>query len=322
VKTDMERAFRSESSGTGLRGPIEIDYHGTPAGRIRSDHLAVDFLTQAGPRIVGLRLAGRSENLLAELPEVHWKSPHGEYHVYGGHRLWIGPETAARTYVPDDRGLTVREAGGALELIGAREAPTSIRKSMTIALASDRPALTITHRIVNEGSLGLELAPWAITQLPLGGTVILPQARPASAAGNADAEFQPRGHLVLWNYAHWDDPRLDIQDQVILLHARPQLPACKIGTFDTAGWAAYLHQGTLFCKRFTPQPTRLHTDRFCNLEVYCNDLVVELETLGPLVHLDPGGGAEHIEDWDLIPGLPADLAYDQVVRIVVQGGTG
>lgn len=301
---------------------IEIDFHGYPARRIRSSHLDLDFLTQAGPRIVGLRLAGRSENLLAELPQVHWSSPHGEYHVYGGHRLWIGPETAARTYVPDDQGVTVREAGGAFELIGAREAPTGIRKSMTIELAPDRPALTVTHRIVNEGSQALELAPWAITQLPLGGTAFLPQDPGVSSAEDADAEFQPRGHLVLWNYARWDDPRLEIRDPVILLHGRPQLPPCKIGMLDTAGWAAYRWKDTLFCKRFTPRPTLPHADHSCNLEVYCNDEVLELETLGPLVRLEPGGVAEHIETWDLVPGLPADLTYDQVAGIVARVAAG
>jgi len=301
---------------------IAIDYHGYPAGRITSGHLALDFLTRAGPRLVGLRLEGRSENLLAELPQVHWSSPHGDYRVYGGHRLWIGPESAARTYVPDDQGVTVREAGARLELIGGREAPTGIRKSMTIELATDRPRLSIIHGIVNEGSQVLDLAPWAITQMPLDGTAFLPQARGVFGPEDPDAQYQPKGHLVLWNYARWDDPRLDIRDRFVLVQARPGLPPCKIGMFNTAGWAAYLRKDTLFCKRFSPEPARPHVDHFCNLEVYCNDEVLELETLGPLVHLGPGQRTEHIERWELVPGLPADLDHDQVAEIVARGMSG
>lgn len=136
--------------------------------------------------------------------------------MYGGHRLWIGPESPASTYVPDDQPVTIREDQGVLELIGGREGPTGIRKSMRIELAADRPALTISHRIVNEGPLDLELAPWAITQLPLGGTVFLPQAEGVFPEEQADAEYRPKSHLVLWNYARWDDPRLELQDRVLL----------------------------------------------------------------------------------------------------------
>jgi hypothetical protein len=301
--------------------PIEIDYHGHPARRLKGRYLTLDFLTRAGPRLVGLRLAGQDENLLAELPEVGWKSPHGDYHVYGGHRLWIGPESAASTYVPDDLPVTVREAEGLLELIGEREAPTGIRKSMRFELAADRPALTVTHRIINEGPLDLDLAPWAITQLRLGGTVFLPQGERPLPEEQADAEYRPKDHLVLWNYARWDDPRLELRDRVLLFHGRSQLPPCKIGTFDSAGWAAYGWKGTLFCKRFFPAPSLPHIDRFCNLEVYCNDVVLELETLGPLVHLEPGGLVDHMERWELYP-LPADASYDEVAALVAPSGEG
>jgi hypothetical protein len=304
------------------KDPIEIDFHGHPARRLNGRHLSLDYLTQAGPRLVGLRLAGQDENLLAELPEVGWSTPYGDYHVYGGHRLWIGPESAATTYIPDDRPVTIRESQEVLELTGGREEPTGLRKSLRIELASDRSALTLTHRIVNEGQQTLDLAPWAITQLPLGGTVFLPQSGPALPEEQVDSEYRPKDHLVLWSYSRWDDPRLELQERVVMVHGRSRLPPCKIGTFDSAGWAAYLWQGTLFCKRFFPAPALPHIDRFCNLEVYCNDVVLELETLGPRVRLEPGGLVDHLERWELHSGLAADVSFERVARLVKEAGPG
>jgi len=40
--------------------------------------------------------------LLAETPNVHWRTPHGEYHLRGGHRLWTAPENPFYT-CPEDR---------------------------------------------------------------------------------------------------------------------------------------------------------------------------------------------------------------------------
>jgi hypothetical protein len=37
----------------------------------------------------------------------------------------------------------------------------------------------------------------------------------------------------------------------------------------------------------------------CNTESYADKDTVELETLGPLVRLEPGAHAEHIESWRL-----------------------
>jgi hypothetical protein len=69
----------------------------------------LDFLATAGPRLTGLYLDGSSENLRAETPDISWKTPYGIYHLVGGHRLWIAPESFDHTAVPDDHGLGITE---------------------------------------------------------------------------------------------------------------------------------------------------------------------------------------------------------------------
>ncbi len=297
--------------------PLEqIEYYGYAAFRLRGAHLTLDFLAQAGPRLVGLRLPGSEENILGEYPALSWPSPHGAFHAYGGHRLWQSPEFPEKTYFPDDSGLEVQELKGGVLLSGAFEPATGIGRAMTVTLDPAAAALTVAHHIRNESGQALTLAPWAITQLPLGGAAFLPQTVGVFPPGEPAAVFWANRHLALWNYTRWDDPRLRVADDHIRVAGDAIAPPCKIGYFNTSGWAAYLRQGVLFVKQFTPLPGSPHPDRDCNVEVYVNDLLFELETLGPLATLQPGAQVTHIERWVCIAGMPDGAGFAQVEKIV------
>lgn len=45
-------------------------FFGLPTGSLSNDHLRVDYLAGAGPRIVRLALAGSDDNLFAEIPDA------------------------------------------------------------------------------------------------------------------------------------------------------------------------------------------------------------------------------------------------------------
>ncbi len=293
-----------------------IDYHGLPALRLSGPHLSIDFLAQAGPRLVGLRITGSDENILAETPQVFWDTPHGVYHIYGGHRLWQSPEVLSRTCIPDDAGLTVEEMPAGVVLTGAREAPTGLRKRLAITLDPHHPRLTITHRITNEGSAACQLAPWAITQLPHGGRIFLPQTSGPLPPNDPDAIYWPNRHLVLWHYTRIRDPRLILDDDCITVEAQPMLPPLKVGYLNTHGWAAFLHGRVLLVKSFTPHPQQIHTDRNVNTTVYCNDKFAELETLGPLVQLLPGAHVEHVETWQIFSDVDPNAEYQTIKTLV------
>ena len=47
---------------------MTTDFHGLPTRSLENNHLRVDYLLEAGPRLVRLILAGSSANLLAEVP--------------------------------------------------------------------------------------------------------------------------------------------------------------------------------------------------------------------------------------------------------------
>ncbi len=296
-----------------------MDYYGQPVRRYSSSHLSVDVLAESGPRLVRLMVASSAENLLAETPDVFWTTPGGRYNTWGGHRLWHAPEFSPRTYIPDDGGLTLDELSDGVRLIGPIEALTGIRKSLEIHLHPDRPVLTLAHCLRNEGAWPVELAPWGITQLPLGGVAILPQPQ-----GDVDGNpFAPNRRFAFWPYTHFDDPRLEWHDDVVLVRGLPlgneAAPSpFKIGYFNTHGWAAYLRNGTMLVKRFIPQPDLPLVDFGCNVEVYANFRFFELETLGPLQRLAPGSEINHSETWEIRTGLEKEMTIEAVRTLVAE----
>lgn len=279
-------------------GPLTGDYHGRPTHRLESAHLWLEALATAGPRIVRLGLAGSTQNLLAETPEVSWETPLGRYELLGGHRLWFAPEDPDLVAVPDSHGLELREEAGGIRLIGPAEPSTGLRRSIAVRLDPDHPAVEIDDELGNVGDRPIELAPWSITQLPPGGLVRLPQ--PTAITEHV---VRPNRILVLWPYTSWDDARLDPREGELRIHSAPG-PWLKVGSFIEAGWLAYDRDGMTFVCRFEPQPGRTYPDLGCNVEIYCDDAFLELEVLGPLTILAPGEGVTLSQRWELSRTVP------------------
>lgn len=271
------------------------DFYGRPTLTLESEHLRLDVLAEAGPRIVRLMLPGSDENLLAEVPDIGWETEFGRYELFGGHRLWHSPEAMPRTYIPDSSGATVTRTSGGARLCGQTEVETGIQKTVEIELEEARPALRLHHTLENRGLWPVELAAWAITKMPLGGLAVLPQpVGPVDESG-----LLPNRRLTLWPYTRWDDPRLHLADDFIVIEGRPIMPPIKVGYFNPAGWLGYFRAGTLLVKRAVTQAGQPYPDFGCSAEVYCNDGLLEMETLGPLVTLAPGQTVTHDEVWEV-----------------------
>jgi len=272
---------------------------------LKNDFVQIDYLTDA-LRIMALTPAGGT-NLLAHIPDFHTvPTPYGEFHFRGGHRLWHAPESIPRTYIPDAAELTITDLADGVLLEAPTEVGTGIRKRIEIRLAPDKPSVTLTHTITNDGLWAVVLAPWAITQLRLGGTAILPMpvgfADPAGLLHNRQFSF--------WPYTRLNDPRLKLDDNVVLFKADPLVPPFKLGYFNPHGWLAYWLDGVLFRKIFDVHAGLPHPDNNCNAEMYCNDQFVELESLGPLTTLPPRASIDLVETWELdndIDSLPENI---------------
>lgn len=282
-----------------------MDYFGFPTSSLSNQSLRLDYLTSIGPRLIRLVPAGTETNLLAETPDVCWDTPFGSYYVRGGHRLWAAPQDDVHTAIPDNDPPLIEELPSGVRLIQPTEATTGLGKMLEIHLHPQRAALTLKHTLTNRGAEPVELAPWAITQLPHGGTHVVPQDDPRQGMNRN----QPNRMVTLWPYTHWDDPRLQIGQEFLTVKAAPGAGEFKLGTINLSGWAAYLWKDFVFCKRFYPCPGP-YPDSGSNTEIFVNDLFTELETLGPLVRLAPGESVEHVEEWEVYQktNLPHFLA--------------
>ncbi len=272
---------------------MTINFYGLPTRSLKNDQLRVDYLREAGPRLVRLFLAGSTENLLAEVPQVHWPTPWGEYYLRGGHRVALAPEALELSYVPDDHGLVIEDVPGGVRLIRPMEIGSGVSKSIEIQLHPDRPALTLRHAVCNDRSEPIAVAAWAITQLPVGGLAVAP-LRTTSIMNH----HQPDRQLVLWPYTSWRDARLFADDDYVWIEAQPASDEFKVGLL-ARGWLGYLRSGVFFLKRFDPQLELPHPDLNTNAQVYCNQSHIELESLAPLTLLEPGQSSVHFETWEI-----------------------
>ena len=73
----------------------------------------------------------------------------------------------------------------------------------------------------------------------------------------------------------------------------------KIGIANRQGWAAYSKNKTLFVKKTVYREGVPYPDFGSSMEAYTAEAFMEIESLGPLHHLEPDGFAEHVEQWSL-----------------------
>ena len=260
-----------------------------PVASVENEFLRIDYLTALGPRILGLYVKKVGIQLFAKTPDAHWPTPHGEYYLRGGHRLWTAPEDPFFT-CPEDHVSIV--ADDHRVLLKSSVDASGLEKEISFQL--DDNCVRLLHRVTWHGNEMIELAPWAITQLQLGGMAILPLSRSQG--------LQPNRNLVFWPYSRVKDERLEIHDDVILIHGRASEEPFKIGSYNAHAWIAYVLDAVLFVKRFSVDSTNRYPDLGSNVEAYVKDSCVELETLGPLKTLHPTESVEHEEIWEVRTG--------------------
>jgi len=276
-------------------------------------------LADAGPRVLHFSLSGR-ENQFHEFPEQAGLRGGTDFRLYGGHRLWIWPETE-RTYYPDTATVQIEtDSRGAsfLAPVEIHGPGACLRKSVRLELAESKPCVRVTHCIRNTGTGPTQLAPWTPTIMRPGGRAILPL--PPRHAMDKD-HFQSVSPLTLWSFTDFTDSRWSLGQEFLQL-AQESEPAGRFpeqmsGLFVKEGWGTYLRSGTLFVKRARPVAGATYPDFGCNFEVFTSPEFLELETLGPVVSLAPGEAVEHTESWWLFENVPAISAEDDIQKILI-----
>jgi hypothetical protein len=290
-----------------------IAYQGWPnCYRLWNDSVELVVTADVGPRIIRFGFIG--ENELGEFTEHLGRIGGDEFRLYGGHRLWHAPESLERTYCPDNGPVAVETGADEVRLTQPTEVKTGIQKEMVISLSPTDARVRIVHRLWNRNLWPVELAAWALTIMAPGGTAVIPlPPRIPYPEG-----LLPSSQLTLWPYTDVTDPRWRWGRSYILLGQDPaRTSPQKLGASVPDGWMAYARDDRLFVKTFGYVAGATYPDLGSSIETFTDGRMLELETLSPFAHVEPGGAIEHVEEWSLWRDVPTPRTDDDVDRDIL-----
>lgn len=294
----------------------KVEYQGWKNNlRLSNGEVELIVTLDIGPRILSYRLAN-GKNVLKEYADQMGRSGEPEWQIRGGHRLWCGPEDNTRTYALDNGPVTYEEVSpGVVKVRPKPDTTYGIQKEIEIQLPTSGTGVTLVHRITNLGTKGTPVAPWSISVMAPGGVEIIPlppkRTHPGSPKNaRSAADYAADQIMVVWPYLDFKDPRWNFGSKFITLRQDAKRGPTKLGLAHKTGGVGYLNAGTLFVKRFGFDEGKTYPDSGVNFETFTNEDMLEIETLGPLIVLEPGKTVEHVERWELFahPGELGDEA--------------
>jgi hypothetical protein len=272
----------------------KVDFGGWPnCIRLSNGESELIIATDIGPRILRFGFIN-GQNFFHLSPDDSGRMGGDKWRIYGGHRLWLAPESIPRSYCPDNNPVSYTFQADTIKLTQAKESTTGIIKEMEITLSPYKNQVSVLHRLTNQNLWDVELSPWAISALAQGGRAIIPQ----EPFGEGDDFLLPARPLALWQYTQMKDQRWIWGNKYIQAKQDPVLTSeQKIGVLNKQGWTAYYLNEEILIKKFDFDPLALYPDFGCNNEIYINGNLLEIETLGPLSKLPSQGIIEHVENW-------------------------
>ena len=298
----------------------KTEYKGWPnCYRITNGEVELIVTSDIGPRIMRYAFVG-GQNFFKEFAGTLGKSGEPNWILRGGHRVWAAPEDAVRTYAPDNGPVHIEIKGDVLEATEPVEPLTGLEKQIVVKLSPQGTSVEVLHRIRNAGNHPVELAPWALTMMAQGGIAI----HGFPPRGKHPEVLYPTNPLVMWAFSNLSDRRWRFTRKYLMLRQDPaNADPQKLGSFNQNTWAAYSLNNELFIKRYDAQDSpKDYPDFGCSFETFTNADFLEMETLGPLKHLNPGASVEHIEHWTLNKNVHlknfTDAELDSVVLPLVQ----
>ena len=242
-----------------------------------------------GLRICYLSYKG-SENLFFEQPKdmTDITTPEG-WRIYGGHRLWLAPESSI-IYYPDNDPITYELVGEKIILSQETDPWLKVNKVFEITLA--KKSVKIKHIIKNVGDKPIKYSLWPVTSLDGGGVETIPL--PTIKEG-----FKGSYHLTTWYHTSLGDERVEFSKKYIKLYHKPIKDNFKIGVGHPSGNVKYVNKGVVFEKSFKIYDKKNYADSNVSYETYFCEHMVEVESLSPLYTIKPNKTAVHTEKWIL-----------------------
>jgi hypothetical protein len=258
------------------------------AYRLRLGDAAMVVVTEIGPRILSLSVGDGPNLLYVDRETVGRGQGDADWHIYGGHRIWVAPETAD-TYAPDNVRCEAKVSDDGLTVIAPVAPQTGLQKRLTVTAQDDR--FVVEQGVCNTGDALCTGAVWALTCVEPKGVIVFPWGRP----GSWDLK-----KIVYWN--KWMEHRSDVssrqwQPGADLFRVEPTGEEGKVGANSPEGWVALCREDATFVKSYRWVAGVRYPDEDCSLQVYTCKQFIEMETLSPLTVFYPGEEVVHREVW-------------------------
>lgn len=280
---------------------------------LRFNQLYIGIAVDIGPRILYATLVSdKYFNILEVVPDFAVETPEGLWKIYGGHRLWVSPEAMPRSYSLDDKPVNIIISNEEVVIEGNPEPQNSIQKRLTIRRGFDDYSVEVVHEVLNIGRWPIEFSCWALSVMRRNGFAIVP----IKSRCVDEKCLLPDRVITLWPYTKLNDERLILTEDYVIVKQDPRINRpFKIGVKVHLPWTAYYVNGYLFVKFFKLEKA-LYPDYNSIVEVYTNNLFLELETLGPLRKVDPGDVNRHKEVWKIVKIGPLEPNDKDIVEKV------
>lgn len=291
----------------------KINYHGWNCYRLVNDRYEIYITADLGPRIVHFSFKGE-KNVFKTFDPDSGEFILNDWHLCGGHRLWHSPEAIPRSYLPDNNPPTTKENDGTYMFSAEVEKESGIQKEIDINL-TDSDEVVITHRLRNHNLWDIKTGVWALSVMGEGGRNILPLP---PRGRHEDHSIDPCNVVTMWPFTDFSDNRWYLGKKYFMLTQTPgKGEGQKIAIQVSDGWIACAINNNLFVKKFSYDPKAEYPDKGCNTAVFTNAAILELETMGPIVNIPPGGYVEHVERWLLFKGVESPKNDEDIDKSII-----
>jgi len=274
------------------------------AYRLRLGEAEMVVVTEIGPRILGLSVAGGPNLLYVDQATAGKGQGDTEWHIYGGARIWVAPESQD-TYAPDNSPCEVEVSDGVFTALAPTAERTQLQKRLTVSGQGDRFVLEMG--VTNRGNVLYSGAVWAIACVVPTGALAFPWGR----GGTWDQK-----KICYWNC--WMEHTSDVTSSQYrpgpdMFRIVPTGEEGKVGTAAPEGWIAYCRDEATFIKQHCVIPNANYPDDNCSQQMYTCPDFIEMETLTPMTIFYPGEEIVHHEVWT-VTAEAVDSADGEALR--------
>ena len=276
---------------------------------LKNNEVRVVLEPNIGGRILVYELHGKN---------VLYRNPNQEGVIYkpgpgspDGGRFDIGPERI----IPRHPALFTGKWEGLIkgkreaQLISQRDTSTGVQLIRNFKLEEQGSKLIYTQTIKNVSAETKHYYSWSRTFVKGGGISITPL--------NPHSRF-PRGYLIygpgnVMDFMPADEPNVRVRNGILEIIGAPGRPKFVMDVSE--GWLAYITKDDqLFIKKFNVYPERVYGEMSAaNVSIfYREEELCEIEPMGPMESIAPGGKASFTETWYLLDyKYPEDKLPDQ-----------